>query len=431
MKIYLKNGILLKMLMIIISASIIITVSGCFAIPATETPLPINNPPRHQTETTPTITVGGVVESAQRRNVYATAGFIIDDVAVEIGDRVTEGQVLATLDTEDLVLSIAQANAQLELARLNSELAIEESRRVLNQASGNINNNVNIHVVSAQAAVAAADANITALQQSLEDAQSDRDGGSNAQIIAAQAAIRNAQIAVDNSQSDYDDALLLYEIGAISQIELRRAEDALSMAKNAHSDAEDALETIITALDRGIEQIQTSMDSAIVAREQAQSSLNAVRNAARQEVDMLRSNIELAELSANLEAQEIAIQILERNLEQSQITAPIGGTITQVIAEEGMIGSGLLFTIEDTEDLRIIARFREYDIGLVSEGTEVKITADMIGSDTYMGVITRINPAAVSTIGMPGGIVEFEAEVTVTSPETKLRIGMNVRVSLM
>ena len=54
------------------------------------------------------ITVRGMVESTETRNVYSTLGFMIDRVYVEVGDRVAEGQILGMLDTANLELTIAQ-----------------------------------------------------------------------------------------------------------------------------------------------------------------------------------------------------------------------------------------------------------------------------------------------------------------------------------
>ena len=53
------------------------------------------------------ITVRGTVESVESRNVYSTSAFMVEHIYVEEGDFVTEGQILAELDTADLVLSIA------------------------------------------------------------------------------------------------------------------------------------------------------------------------------------------------------------------------------------------------------------------------------------------------------------------------------------
>ena len=61
-----------------------------------------------------------------------------------------------------------------------------------------------------------------------------------------------------------------------------------------------------------------------------------------------------------------------------------------------------------------------------SAGMEVSITTDAAGSGTYAGIITRVNQAA--TPGLQ--IALFEVEVSVTSANTSLRIGMNAWVTI-
>ncbi|MCL2528619.1 MAG: HlyD family efflux transporter periplasmic adaptor subunit, partial [Defluviitaleaceae bacterium] len=106
--------------------------------------------------------------------------------------------------------------------------------------------------------------------------------------------------------------------------------------------------------------------------------------------------------------------------------APISGTVTASHINPGSIAAGLAFAVEDTASLRVITRFREYDISRISQGMEVAITSDGTGSTQHIGEITRINPAAVA--GSP--IVEFEAEITIMSEDTGLRLGMTARVEI-
>ncbi|MCL2392479.1 MAG: HlyD family secretion protein [Oscillospiraceae bacterium] len=379
----------------------------------------------HTTHTS-RITVRGIVESTTSRNVYTTLGHFIDTVEVEIGDRVTKGQVLVTLDTEVLELTIAQARAQIEATRLSAGVTIEETQRMLDQASSNISNNTNAMIINAQAALRGAEANLAAIQNNYDAARSDSDYGNNAQILAAQTAVRNARMEWENREADLDNAKVLYEIDAISRQELRNAQDAFNFAVNQLDDAEAAYDNAVLFQQRNLEQLRLSLEAANTAQQQAQRALNAAGAAARQEVEALRGSVEIARISANLEAQEIALKILERQLADSKIIAPINGTITSVVAREGMIGSGLLLTIEDTDNLHIITRFREYDIAQIREGMEVSISTN--GSEAYSGVIARINPAATITPGT--SIVEFEAEIAVTSESTGLRIGMTTRVNI-
>jgi len=74
------------------------------------------------------ITARGTVESAQRRNVYTTLGHIVEQVFVEVGCRVTAGQILGVLDAEDLTnaADIHILNAEVALGAAVAGLAEAE-----------------------------------------------------------------------------------------------------------------------------------------------------------------------------------------------------------------------------------------------------------------------------------------------------------------
>jgi len=219
---------------------------------------------------------------------------------------------------------------------------------------------------------------------------------------------------------------MLYDAGALSRDDLRLSENALTAASNAYNDARVAHENATTSQRRTLEQLETALSSAQTAFQNASDSLTAARVAATQDIERLRSQTASAQVSANLEHMELALQQLENQLSDAVITSPVSGTVTSVVAREGAIAAGVLFVVEDTSDLRIITSFREYDIGNVAEGMTVTITADALPGREYVGVISRLNPAATAS----SPVVEFEAEVRVTSPGTSLRIGMNTRIAV-
>jgi len=142
--------------------------------------------------------------------------------------------------------------------------------------------------------------------------------------------------------------------------------------------------------------------------------------------DLLQAAFALQAADAARQQAQALVDSTRIALERSVIRAPINGTVTAVIAREGSVGMGLLFVVEDTDNLRVMTSFREYDLGRLATGMEVAITPIAAGSSEYTGVISRINPAA--TAHAP--VVEFEAEVLVTSADTSLRIGMNTRVNV-
>jgi len=142
--------------------------------------------------------------------------------------------------------------------------------------------------------------------------------------------------------------------------------------------------------------------------------------------DLLQSEFALQSAAAARQQAQAMVDSTRVALERSVLRSPIGGTVTAVIAREGSVGMGLMFVVEDTDNLRVMTSFREYDLDRLATGMEVAITPIAAGSSGYTGVISRINPAA--TAHSP--VVEFEAEVLVTSADTSLRIGMNTRLNV-
>ncbi|MCL2399055.1 MAG: HlyD family secretion protein [Defluviitaleaceae bacterium] len=373
-----------------------------------------------------TITVRGTVESIESRNVYSTLSFRIDRVYAEEGDQVTEGQVLAALDTNDLQLSIAQQRASLESARQSSQNAVQETQRMLNEATANLANNTNMHILSAESSLNAAAINLESAQMNYDNALRDYDEGTNPQVLSTQSFFNTARIEFERIEANHRNLTALYAGGVVSSDEMRQSENILTHARNQYNDARINYNNAVEFQQRSLEQLRMALQSATTSHRNAQELLNASRIAARQDIERLRGSVTNAQISANLEPMEISLQLMERQLEDSIITAPVSGTITNVIAREGAFGSGLLFIIEDTDNLQIVTRFREYDISRIEEGMEVIITSDGTGNAEYTGVISRINPAATSL----SPVVEFEAEIRVTSANTGLRIGMNTRIDI-
>jgi len=414
-----------KLIMASIVAATIFTLGGCGTnnqvqptaatyIPAVRA-LPTNN-----------ITVRGTVESTESRNVYSTLGLTIQQVNVEEGDHVTAGQVLAVLDTGDLELTISQQKATLEATRQATQNAIAETQRMLSEATSNLARNTNMHILTAEASLNAAVIQLEMSQQNYDNAMRDLTEGNDPHVLAAESFLRLASTELETMETTHENTSRLYDAGVVTREEMRLSENALTHLRNQYSDARNSYQNATQLQQRTIDQLRTAHQAAVTGHQNAQGLLSAARAAANQEIEMLRAAVTTAEIAANIEPMEIAIQLLERQLDDSIITAPISGTITAVIAREGAAGMGPLFVIDDTENLRIMTSFREYDIAMISTGMEVTIIPDAMGNVEYVGVINRINPAASPF----SQIVEFEAEVLVASQNTDLRIGMNTRLDI-
>ena len=428
----------------------------------------------------------GAVESSEKRYIYTNLGFTIKHVNVEVGDHIEVGQMLAELDTENLELDIAARKADLSLSQQSSLKQLENNKRIYNESEANLNNGTNSQITNAESSLKAAEAslntartaynnalkdnnnnsdsqvrtteiNLAAAQNNYDDALHDYENNLDVKVSNAESSLTNAQMDLDIKKKTYEDYKVLFEIEGVSQDELQRAEDAYIAAKNNYDNANISLENAKTsqmrtleqmdsslqtartnyenavkAQTRALEQAQNSLQSAETAYNNAASALDAARVNASQDLDRQKGTVEASQISTNADAQIIAIQKLEKQLNDSFIISPIRGTVTAVYAREGAAGSGLLFVVEDTENLKITTRIREYDIGRVKPGMTVSIRSDSTGDAIYKGKIAKIEPAAIKNASgdtNTASDIEFGAEVLVLEP-SELRIGMAVRLTI-
>ena len=413
-------------LKIVIGFFAIFLLGGCNQAPESITPYTAISPMQAAAPNQSTIIVSGVVESVNSRNIYATLGFTIDRVYAEVGDYVEEGQVLAVLDTAELELIIAEQRAIIEQSRQSSQNTISNAVRMLNDAQANLANETNIHIVNARTSLNSAQAALESARRNYDYARRDYLQGTDLQILNAESALRSARVEFERAEHDYTISVVLYAGRIISSDEMRQYKNILTHAINQYNDAHISYNNARELQQRSLEYLRLAVQSTNVARDSAEDMLRASRVAAAQEVERLRAQVANAETSANLDHMEINLEQLERRLSDAVITSPINGTITSVIAREGAMGAGLMFVVEDTDNLRIITRFREYDIAVLAPGMELSITSDRTRDSVYTGIISRINPAAVPS----SSVVEFEAEIAVISADTNLQIGMNTRLNI-
>ncbi|MCL1849250.1 MAG: HlyD family secretion protein [Clostridiales bacterium] len=338
------------------------------------------------------IEADGMIESAHKAEVYAPSGLRIEKVFVEEGDIVWEGDLLAQLDIEALSLEIQRAELNIRSAEAN--MSSEQSA----QANS---------VASARNALSSAEISLETAKREYHRLL-DQQG--------RETSVAVAEINLDSAQRAYAYNLSLYEIGGISREMLTQAENMLDKAQTAY---EDAIRGAREALDRA----QDAMDAALIRHKSASDALS----------DAIEKNTDPA--AAALELQRVAHQEKLLRLRDASITAPSRGVVTLVNASEGAPASGLMFVIEDSQALIVRARVAETDIASVSTGTPCRILSPG-GAYAYDGLVTLIPSAAERDASgafsaVIGDDAFFMVEAAVEEGHTGLRIGMNVKVSLI
>ena len=164
-----------------------------------------------------TVSLSGVVESQSGRKVYSTLSYLVEQVNVQVGDVVQQGDVLAQLKTDDLQMDIAQQQAAVNASKNQSAHQIEVSRKAYENAKENYENGLDSGALSAEQGVTSAEYSVEQAQQQLKAAKAAvYDAKENyrvtrdqleGNITDAEEALRDAEEAMGDAQAAYNDAV--------------------------------------------------------------------------------------------------------------------------------------------------------------------------------------------------------------------------------
>lgn len=164
-----------------------------------------------------TVSLSGVVESQSGRKVYSTLSYLVEQVNVQVGDVVQQGDVLAQLKTDDLQMDIAQQQAAVNASKNQSAHQIEVSRKAYENAKENYENGLDSGALSAEQGVTSAEYSVEQAQQQLKAAKAAvYDAKENCRVTRdqlegnitdAEEALRDAEEALGDAQAAYNDAV--------------------------------------------------------------------------------------------------------------------------------------------------------------------------------------------------------------------------------
>ncbi len=340
----------------------------------------------------------------------------IEEVMVEEGDAVAEGQALVRLDTEEW---------EDELGALEDQVTAKE--RDLLQA----------------------EINLQTAEQNLKNAQDNQ--------TAKELALLNAQISLKNTEHNYDEARGIYTWPDVetAQKDVESAEAFLQYAleqdlpeatvtyAQARLDAAEAvLDSKVNAYDTEEVQIaKMQVEAAELSLAQAEEDLNEVaKDVTVKELQLTLSQGKLEDArKALIDAQEE----LDKAREKSPlIEAPFDGFITTVNVEGGdeVLTGTVAVQLADPNKFEADIMVSEMDILQVNLGGEAWVQVDAMSGLTLPAEVIHISPTAT----IQSGVVNYEVKVEVKSLEAvmhkrqaaisedfQLREGLTVTVTIL
>ena len=345
------------------------------------------------------VVASGVVVSAQQAQMVFSLSERVKTVAVAVGDRVTAGQVLVTLEGgEKYAAAIASANMEL--------LAAQQALTALNE--------------NAAQARAQAQQNLANASKALSDAQDERYRKNLARVSQAtldqvQADLIIAQDALKKAQENYDDFAYRPE----NDLMRAQAFSRLAAAQQKVDQIQWNLDWLLSRPDT-IEVDQA--DAAIVVAEanltEAQRQFDRLQNGPDPDALAL-AQARVANAQAQLASNQSTLAYLE-------LKAPFAGTVTAVNTHSGewIIPGQPVLVIADVDHLRVdTTDLSERDVPQVKEGQPVLVTFKAL-NQSVKGVVKSIAPLA-NTLG---GDVVYKTSIDLDTLLPGLREGMSAEV---
>jgi HlyD family secretion protein len=150
------------------------------------------------------------------------------------------------------------------------------------------------------------------------------------------------------------------------------------------------------------------------------------------------ADVELAQLKAAAEAARAELERIKIQFQDTIVTAPFDGIITQKYATEGAFvtpTTSASSTASATSTsilalargLEVVARVPEVDVSFLRPRQPVKIVADAFPNDILQGQVLRVAPEAI----VDQNVTSFEVTIGLITGQEKLRSKMNVDVTFL
>jgi len=414
----------------------------------------------------------------------------LEELAIEVGEEVQAGQVLAHLKADDLEQAVAQAEAALDtaqailaqakatprpqeikaaeeevsvaLANLAAAQAARDQAAAALEGARAREEAALAELKVAQADLAAANVSVTAAEAELirlkagaspqqraiaklqidqarnglwsAQAQRDSIGGAvdrgemrQADLDAAEAAVGSAHVAMSIAELTHEEIM-----AGPRPEEIAPAEIQVEAARVAVTQAEARVEAVKARLDEIREQI-ASTQAQLAAAEAQVSAAQAQVEQARARLDLLQAGPraeDVAVAQARVTEAERALEAAQTALDKAQLVAPFAGTVARLEAREWEVilaGQPVLY-LGDLSTLQVeTTDLNEVDIAQVNVGQKAEITFDALPERVFAGQVESIEPMA--TPGQGGTNYKVVIRLKELGPE--LRWGMTAFVDII
>ncbi len=386
----------------------------------------------------------------------------VQQLMVDEGDVVQQGQLIAIIDPQETELQVRQNQAQLRGAQAGvTRLSVEIAQREITARTNLARVQSRLRQVELElkeqpkltsASIKSSESALASAEQSLALLTRITQPNTKVQV---QSALQEAKANLENAEIEAERRKSLLDKGYVSRREYEQAELNLSLARTRLQTAQERVDKLSREQELERKQSEERIKAARedLNRARSNGSLDRVkleeRSRAQQDLrDAQAALKDVQALAASRAQQNASVDQLQsvlgdsmRQLGETELRAPVTGIVTKRLVQLGELVASLssfssgtpIIKLEDRSTMKVRLNINEIDVAKLTLMMDANVTVDAFPDRKFRGKVTKISPASEMTAQGVGNdpVVKYTVEVTLDSVSPDLKSGMSAQCSML
>ena len=318
-----------------------------------------------------TLHLSGNIEFRKIDIAFKSAGKLLE-LTVEEGANVKQGQLLASLDREQMTRMRLRDSSSIDVAQSN----LLQLRTAIQYQKATLEAETNLRQAE--------------LRQARAKLQELLDGARPQEIEQSRAQLGDLKVARDQARREYDRAQKLISQEDISQSQFDQFKARFDSTSAQVQNAEQRLALIL----EGPRKTDIEAARAAVARAEA-----ALKITQAQSLDIQRKEEDLSARRADVERSKASVSVIDSQLDDTILVSPVDGVVLVKSADPGeVLAAGTpLLTLGEIDKPWLRGYVPQSKLGRIQLGMPVTIRSDSYPNKRYTGKISFIASEAEFT----------------------------------
>jgi len=422
------------------------------------------------------VNVTGKVKPAEAVDLAFEKNGKINKIYKEVGQPVSQGEAILSLDSSELQSQLNQAQAQLEIQQINlqtlqkgarpEEISVLQTKLSNAQKTlvdtqskaasdlANLYDNVTdiLHSAYSEADDAVnkqiddlfSNANTDSPQLTFQTANFQYEISSEQQRVASRDGLKEFKEILENLNSNYADLDLAL---TTSEQKLAVVRDFLNTLTSALNSSSNLSASTLTAYKGFVNTGRTNINAAITTINTQKQSTASQKITNQQNITTAQNNLDNAqkdldlkkvaatteqiqENEAQIKSAQANIQNLAIQIAKTTLRSPLDGIVSKQSVKIGQVitANVIVVSIISQANFQIEANIAEADIAKIQIGNQAKTTLDAYGSDViFSAQVIKIEPAETVIEGVP----TYKTTFNFTKNSDKIKSGMTANIDVL